>query len=62
MIFIGKNIKKRIKEEIGEWLTVSIGIAPNRYLAKVASGLHKPDGMDVITQENIEEILAGLRA
>ncbi len=61
MIFIGKNIKKRIKEEIGEWLTVSIGIAPNRYLAKVASGLHKPDGMDVITQENIEEILAGLQ-
>lgn len=61
MISIGKTIKKRIKDEIGEWLTVSIGIAPNRYLAKVASGFHKPDGMDVITQENIEEIFVGLQ-
>ena len=61
MLSIGKNIKTRIKDEIGEWLTVSIGIAPNRYLAKVASGLHKPDGLDVITKENIEEILTGLR-
>lgn len=61
MIFIAYDIKKRIKKEIGEWLTVSIGIAPNRYLAKVASGLHKPDGLDIITKENIEEILTGLR-
>ncbi len=55
-----REIKQRIKEEIGEWLTVSIGIAPNRYLAKVASGLHKPDGFDVITKENIEEVLGKL--
>lgn len=61
MITNAKEIKERIKREIGEWLTVSIGIAPNRYLAKVASGLHKPDGLDVITKENIEEILTGLR-
>ncbi len=61
MISIAYDIKERIKKEIGEWLTVSIGIAPNRYLAKVASGLHKPDGLDVITKENIEEILTGLR-
>lgn len=61
MVSIGKKIKQRIKDEIGEWLTVSIGIAPNRYLAKVASGLHKPDGLDVIMKENIEEILTGLR-
>ena len=60
-ISVANEIKLRIKQEIGEWLTVSIGIAPNRYLAKVASGLHKPDGLDVITKENIEEILTGLR-
>lgn len=60
-ISLAYEIKRRIKQEIGEWLTVSIGIAPNRYLAKVASGLHKPDGLDVITKENIEEILTGLR-
>ncbi len=57
---IAREIKRRIKTEIGEWLTVSIGIAPNRYLAKVGSGLHKPDGLDVITRENIAEIFSKL--
>ncbi len=56
-----KEIKKRIKDEIGEWLTVSIGIAPNRYLAKIASNLHKPDGLDIITAHNIELILSSLK-
>lgn len=56
-----KEIKQRIKKEIGEWLTVSIGISTNRYLAKVASGLHKPDGLDVITGANIENIFSTLR-
>ncbi|MBI5448988.1 hypothetical protein HY948_01575 [Candidatus Gottesmanbacteria bacterium] len=50
------EIKDRIKQEIGSWMTVSIGIAPNRYLAKVASGLHKPDGLDVITLDSLESI------
>jgi len=61
MLNIAKEIKKRIKEEIGEWLTVSIGISTNRYLAKVASNLHKPDGLDVITGENIEQIFLKLK-
>jgi len=49
---IGMEIKKRIKQEVGEWLTVSVGIAPNRYLAKTAASLHKPDGLDEINQDN----------
>lgn len=49
---IAKEIKKRIKSEVGDWLTVSIGIAPNRFLAKLASGLHKPDGLDEINKDN----------
>jgi DNA polymerase IV len=57
---IAGGIKTRIKAEIGEWLTVSIGIAPNRYLAKIASELHKPDGLDVIYRENIETTLNSL--
>lgn len=55
-----QEIKLRIKSEIGEWLTVSIGIAPNRYLAKIGSGLHKPDGLDEICRDNIEKILSTL--
>lgn len=57
MVDIAKEIKERMKKEIGDWLTVSIGIAPNRYLAKVASGLHRPDGLDSITRETIEQTL-----
>jgi len=49
---IAQEIKARIKEEIGEWLRVSIGIGPNRFLAKTAAGLHKPDGLDEINKDN----------
>ena len=37
------EIKKRIKQEIGEYITVSIGISTNRYLAKIASNLKIPN-------------------
>lgn len=57
---IAKEIKMRIKAEIGEWITVSCGIAPNRYLAKVASGLQKPDGLVAITRENIVETFSSM--
>lgn len=61
MISVAREIKQRVKEEIGEWITVSIGIAPNRYLAKVASGLEKPDGLRWITKENIVSVLEPMR-
>ena len=61
MLNIATEIKQRIKTEIGDWLTVSIGIAPNRYLAKVASNLYKPDGLDIITKDNIDRIFARLK-
>lgn len=48
---VAGEIKIRIKKEIGEWLRVSIGIAPNRYLAKIGAGLHKPDGLDEINKD-----------
>ncbi len=52
---IGIEIKQRIREEIGEWISSNVGISTNRFLAKLAASLHKPDGLDVITHENLIE-------
>jgi DNA polymerase-4 len=45
---LARIIKKAIKNNIGDYITCSIGIAPNRYLAKIASNMQKPDGLSVI--------------
>ena len=58
---VAREIKERIKEEIGEWLTVSVGIAPNKFLAKTAASLHKPDGLDEIDKENFAKVYSGLK-
>lgn len=60
MIETGSEIKTRIKKEIGDWLTVSIGVASNRFLAKTAAGLHKPDGLDQIDKNNFMGVLSSL--
>jgi len=58
---IGLEIKQRLKDEIGVWMRCNIGIATNRFLAKTAAGLNKPDGMDVINAGNLRQTLAKLR-
>lgn len=58
---IGKEIKQRLKDEIGIWMRCNVGIATNRFLAKTAAGLHKPDGLDVITPANVRQILSGMK-
>lgn len=60
LVEIGHEIKQRLKDEIGVWMRCNIGIATNRFLAKMAAGLHKPDGLDVITSHNIRDILGGM--
>lgn len=57
---VAQEIKNRIKSEIGDFLTVSIGIGPNRFLAKTGAGLHKPDGLDVIDGNTYETIYKSL--
>jgi len=58
---VAAQIKKRIKSEIGEAITVSVGIGPNRFLAKLACGLHKPDGLDEINKDNFLRIYSRLK-
>lgn len=57
---IGMQIKQDIKESLGEYVTVNIGIATNRFLAKVAAGLHKPDGLDRISGEKLNRVYSNL--
>ncbi|MDU4959517.1 MAG: DNA polymerase IV [Sporomusaceae bacterium] len=55
---IARRIKERICLETG--LTASAGIAPNKFLAKVASDLQKPDGLVVVRPEAVRRFLAPL--
>jgi DNA polymerase-4 len=55
---IAKEIRQRISDEIG--ITVSAGIAPNKFLAKIASDWNKPNGQFVITPDQIDEFIIKL--
>ncbi len=52
---IGMEIKQRVKDEMGEWMRINVGISTNRFLAKQAASWHKPDGLDVIDHRNLIE-------
>lgn len=60
LLDIAREIKKRMRKEIGDWISCSIGIGTNRFLAKTAAGLHKPDGLDIITHDRVEEVYKSL--
>ncbi len=60
MTDVARRIKQTIRADVGDYLRCSIGIAPNAFLAKLASNLQKPDGLVLISPENIDEVLAGL--
>ncbi len=57
---LAKAIKAGIQREVGECLRSSVGIAPNAFLAKVASDMQKPDGLTIIHPDTIYEQLVGL--
>src|SRR6476469_210681 len=55
---VAKRLKARIRVDTG--LTASAGVAPNKFLAKIASGWKKPDGLTVISPDRVEPFLQGL--
>lgn len=60
LVDVAREIKQRLHDEVGCWMRCNIGIATNRWLAKTAAGLHKPDGLDMITPDNLRKTLAML--
>jgi DNA polymerase-4 len=59
---LGVGVARRLKSQIREetQLTASAGVAPNKFLAKIASGWKKPDGLTVISPDRIEGFLQRL--
>ena len=55
---VARRLKERIRSDTG--LTASAGVAPNKFLAKIASGWKKPDGLTVISPERVEPFLQRL--
>src|SRR5690606_13192572 len=57
---IAASIKQGLAARVGEQVRCSIGVAPNRYLAKVATDMQKPDGFVALTPDIIAARLAAL--
>ena len=55
---IAREIRRRVSQELH--ITVSAGVAPNKFLAKIASDWRKPNGLFVITPEQVEDFVAAL--
>ena len=55
---IARQIKNRIRTETG--LIASVGVAPNKYLAKLASDIGKPDGLVVLAPDKVMEFLVAV--
>jgi DNA polymerase-4 len=60
-VALGRRIKQAIYDQVGDILHSSVGIAPNRFLAKTASNIQKPDGLTVIRQSDLPHCLYGLK-
>ncbi|MDO6562206.1 DNA polymerase IV [Amphritea sp. 1_MG-2023] len=55
---MAQEIRQRVSDTVG--ITISAGVAPNKYIAKIASDWHKPDGLCVITPDKLEDFVLRL--
>jgi len=55
------QIKVLLKQELGDWMTCSVGIANNKFLAKLASGLDKPNGLFFVHEKIKQSILDNVK-
>lgn len=60
MLEVGRKLKKDITAKVGDYIRVSVGIGPNRFLAKTAAGLTKPDGLEEINIHSYLKVYGGL--
>ncbi len=58
---MGNEMKKAIKEKVGDYLTCSIGIGPSRFLAKMAGERKKPDGLTVVELKDLKDFYSQLK-
>ncbi len=58
---VAREIKNRLREEIGEYMSCNIGIGTNQFLAKMAAGLNKPDGLTEINHLNLRKVYSSLK-
>lgn len=54
---VAKDVKRRLRETCGEWVTASVGIAPNKLLAKLSAERVKPDGLTVTRPHQVLDLL-----
>ena len=57
---LARRVKQAVREQAGSTLRCSVGLAPNRYLAKIASDMEKPDGLVALTPDILHAALSGL--
>lgn len=61
LISIAREIKSRLKCEVGDWIWCSIGIGMNRFLAKLGASIQKPDGLVYIDHTNLLDIYGRIK-
>ena len=57
---LAQDVKRQTLDDFGPWMTCSIGIAPTRLLAKMASSLQKPDGLTILSVEEMPDRMESL--